>query len=178
MGWTSAQGCSAPPVATWGLGGPQTPPPPRPSSSSPRGSARQDSPLVTPHWSPPQPQAVPPAWPPDLLPASPLPVSHLLWPRARLPRSPQSQPWKAGPRGPHVSPGAAPLGAVGRTAWPHVSPGAAPLGTVGRTMWPRVSPGAGQLRVAVGSALGGDTAGLSLGTADCGPSNVVFSKPS
>ena len=53
MGRTSAQGCSAPPVATWGLGGPQTPPPPRPSSSSPRGSARQDSPLVTPHWSPP-----------------------------------------------------------------------------------------------------------------------------
>lgn len=62
---------------------------------------------------------------------------------------------------------------------PCVSPGAALLGAVGRTAWPHVSPGAGPLRAAVGSALGWDTAGLSLGTLDCGPSNLVFlSKPS
>lgn len=60
-----------------------------------------------------------------------------------------------------------------------VSPGAALLGAVGRTAWPRVSPGAGPLRAPVGSALGWDTAGLSLGTLACGPSNLGFlSKPS
>lgn len=233
MGRTSAQGCSVLPAAAWGLGGPQTLPPPRPSSSSPRSSARQDSPLVIPHWSPPTipscasglatlTSCLPAPFlchtscgPRRICPAVP---SHSPGGQDRVapmsaPEQPRWVPW-AVPHGPVSAPCQprwapwaglrGPMSALEQPRWalwaglcgpmsasekPRWAPWAVPCGPVSapdQTCWvpwagpcgPRVSPGEGQLRAAVGSALSGDMAGLSLGTLDCGPSNVVFSKPS
>ena len=197
MGRMSAQGCSVLPAAAWGLGGPQTLLPPRPSSSSPRSSARQDYPLVIPHWSPP---TIPSCASGLATLTSCLPAPFLCHtscgPRRICPAVPSHSPGgqdrvapMSAPEQPRWVPWAVPHGPVSAPCQPRWAPWAVPCGPVSapdQTCWvpwagpcgPRVSPGEGQLRAAVGSALSGDMAGLSLGTLDCGPSNVVFSKPS